>query len=106
MIHGAYYYERLSDLSLLEKAVTFETGKGLDIAVPIGGSRRSGYIFLWDSELAISVLPKLDEELFPNIRMTVHPTKTVHIEYGESVDGMNQHDKGIAYGYRPEIVFP
>lgn len=114
MINGAYFFERLDDPTLLERAV--DVGEA---AVPVGGKRRGGYACVSDTaeaERVIAVLSK--HEGFPNLRIELSDDPEVmgNVLWGEEppacpateapdIDWMcfNLH-AGRFYGYSEKAI--
>jgi hypothetical protein len=110
-----YYLERLADTSLLDEAVPVKNSNsetaGDHLAVPVGGSRRGGYLeFIkrGQAEKALTVLSR--HAGFPNLRIVDLFDKYMaapcfSLVWGEAqTRKMTVEELGRYYGYREEAI--
>jgi hypothetical protein len=104
-----WFSQRLSDLTLLDRAVAVRAdGKCIDLAVPIGGKRRGGYVTCCSIRWAKQVYKQLHGlPGFPSVRIDYSPYRNAcHcVVWGEQPpDTDDSKEDGRFYGYREEIL--
>jgi Family of unknown function (DUF6302) len=110
-----YYLERLADPSLLERAVIIKncgpSPAGDHLAVPVGGSRRGGYlefIKCGQAERALTVLSR--HAGFPNLHIVdlydkYYSGSCFALVWGEpQTRKMSVEELGRYYGYTEESI--
>ncbi|MCZ4118114.1 DUF6302 family protein [Streptomyces sp. H39-S7] len=109
----AYDYEhfrdRLADPSVLAGAVAVRVFRAPLLAVPIGGSRRGGYMSFDVLALAMAARGLLaDQAGFPNLRLrwAPHPDTCHTIEWGDPAPEWWEDDAvfGRFYGYSESAI--
>jgi uncharacterized protein DUF6302 len=106
-INWDYFKERLEDLSLLKRAVPVVcNGMTVDLAVPIGGKRRGGYVALGTlRECRDAVRQLKGKPGFPNLRIVDgRQLRCMHnVEWGDpQPDG--DLERGRYFGYTERAV--
>jgi hypothetical protein len=103
-----WYHSRLSDVELLNGAIDI----GCDIAVPIGGNRKSGLVstILFTRNEIRKLLVLMDDVRFPNkqLRLNIEDDGEMEksITFGVPTDDMKTcKERGRSFGYREEILF-
>lgn len=104
-----WFRERLADPTLLDRAVPiWVDGVLIDIAVPVGGSRRGGYVSCSSIRWAKAVYHQLSgRNGFPSVRIEYSPRRdTCHtVCWGEQPpDSDDSKVGGRFYGYREEML--
>lgn len=108
-----WFETRLEDISLLRRAVTIVCdGEAVDLAVPVGGARRGGYVALatlrWCKEAVRQLSGKPG---FPNLRI-VRGSRTVahNVCWGEPEpeysEGHFDYERGRFFGYSENAIRP
>jgi hypothetical protein len=82
-----YFKERLEDISLLKRSVPIVCdGQAVDLAVPVGGKRRGGYVALATLRWCREAVRQLKGNPgFPNLRIVDgRPSQCMHnVEWGD-----------------------
>ncbi|WP_043242571.1 DUF6302 family protein [Streptomyces violaceusniger] len=117
-----YYRERLDDLNLLDRAVPVPlSGDGFDLAVPVGGRRRSGVCDADPVRAAHAIVSMLAQpEEFPDLRWAddeqrlrwgVDPEDAIPQQQWETEPRVPELSEeaymrvmGILYGYSDEAI--
>ena len=104
-----YFKERLEDISLLKCSVVIVCdGHVLDLAVPVGGKRRGGYIALATLRWCHNAVRQLkDKPGFPNLRIRKGSRTVIHnVCWGdpEPDDDSSDADFGRYYGYSEQAI--
>ena len=101
-----YFQERLEDVSLLDRAVTIECdGTAADLAVPVGGKRRGGWIALKSLRLCRDAIRQLrGREGFPNLRIQCTGAVPEYLVWwgDEMPDGVAE--RGRFFGYSEKAI--
>ncbi|AZK97103.1 MULTISPECIES: DUF6302 family protein [Streptomyces] len=104
----AYFRDRLSDPTLLARAVTLYGRRGEWLAVPVGGVRRGGFVSCPDVVLAVDVRALLmGRGGFPGVRMRWSEDRdTCHtVVWGERAPGVDDDEVlGRFYGYSEDAI--
>ena len=104
-----YYKERLDDVTLLERAVPVSFGSDADIAVPVGGKRRGGFLDLDDPEWCREVARQLrGRPGFPDVRIAVCDDETgaSEVQWGDPQPGEEADfiEMGRYFGYSEQAI--
>jgi hypothetical protein len=102
-----YYRARLADLSLLDGSLAVGLGKAALLAVPVGGSRRGGYLSVDLLTTAVAVRDLLSGRLgFPDVRVRWSPyPDTCHVvEWGGTPPDGDDIACGRFYGYSEAAI--
>lgn len=105
----AFYRERLADPSLLDGALEFKDGEHITLCVPVGGTRRGGYIPLSTLNACRRAARLLtDREGFPNLRIVKSTDREVchNVAWGDPAPGVKASDldRGRFYGYSEQAI--
>lgn len=111
LVHWDYFLQLLVNPELLEHGLIVDVGHPtgrMDIAVPVGGARRCGNIYVWDERCIGGIFDRLVDRPrgFPNPRThrrNANDSHGLYIDWGESEPEHNP-EVGLAYGYKPELV--
>jgi hypothetical protein len=99
-----YLKERLSDISLLKRSVVVCDGE--DLAVPVGGNRRGGYVVLDTLRRCRQAVRQLRHSPgFPNLRIVDgRPHQHMHsVEWGDPQPHGDVH-RGRYFGYSEKVI--
>lgn len=104
-----YFRDRLAEPAILAEAVSVRVFRAPLLAVPVGGSRRGGYMSFDLLSLAMATRHLLDTQPgFPNLRVRWSPYRdTCHtVEWGEPAPGWWEDDSvfGRFYGYSEAAI--
>ncbi|WP_240121712.1 DUF6302 family protein [Streptomyces sp. MUM 2J] len=104
-----YFRDRLAEPTILADAVAVRVFRAPLLAVPVGGSRRGGYMSFDLLSLAVEARGLLtDQPGFPTLRVRWSPYRdTCHtVEWGEPAPGWWEDDAvfGRFYGYSEAAI--
>ncbi|MBB1245498.1 hypothetical protein GL263_18300 [Streptomyces durbertensis] len=104
-----YFRDRLADPAILADAVAIRVFRAPLLAVPVGGSRRGGYMSFDLLSLAVATRRLLDTQPgFPNLRVRWSPyLDTCHtVEWGDPAPAWWEDDVvfGRFYGYSQDAI--
>ncbi|CAL9359833.1 hypothetical protein SUDANB105_00641 [Streptomyces sp. enrichment culture] len=101
-----YFHARLADTTILKHAVAIQVFRAPLLAIPVGGSRRGGYISVDLLTIGLAIRQVLDGRPgFPDLRVRWCPYRdTCHVvEWGsEPPDG--DVERGRFYGYSDHAI--
>jgi len=118
-MNRSYYLQRLEDISLLKHSIKINDS---NLAVPIRGKRKSGYICVYRKSSISKTIKNLKNHHlqfggFPNLRIykgklyrqnkkTLKLYPAYCIEFGKKVNNIkNTKDMGRMYGYKESVLF-
>lgn len=103
-----WFSERLADTSLLDGAVAIRAErKFIDLAVPVGGTRRGGHISCCSIRWAKAAYHQLEGRAgFPSVRIEYSPYRNACHTVCWREQPPEEDDKAIGrfYGYREEVL--
>ena len=103
-----WYRERLADATLLDGAVAIRAERRfIDLAVPVGGTRRGGYVSCCSIRRAKAAYFQLEGRPgFPSVRIDYSPYRDAcHcVCWGEQPPEEDDNAIGRFYGYREEVL--
>jgi hypothetical protein len=104
-----WFLRRLSDITLVDRAVkVYGDERFLDFAVPVGETRRGGYVSCCSIRWAKQVYKQLFGKAgFPSLRIEYSPSHNAchTVRWGEQPpDRDDSKEEGRFYGYREEIL--
>lgn len=102
----AWFRERLADLNLLDSAVGVKVDGAVLLAVPVGSSRRGGYLSMGTVADAVRVWAALrGRPGFPRVRLrlSLHRNTCHTVNWGP-LQPRDDAEQGRHFGYSPSAI--
>jgi hypothetical protein len=101
----SYYRNRLADPSLLNHAISVQVNGFAVLAVPVGSTRRGGYLPCWTWEDAKRIFDQLPKESgFPKLRVVYWGDHDFVVTWGPVISLNSDLEKGRFLGYREDVI--